>query len=80
MSVICISRWNEYPSVFKTYMFLVNYLFYTKSFIFTYHRLSDILEIAEDMEIDIPHIWQYLAELIVHMLHDGGIPIAELFR
>lgn len=45
-----------------------------------YKGLSDILEIAEDMEIDIPHIWQYLAELIVHMLHDGGIPIAELFR
>ncbi|XP_078266306.1 eukaryotic translation initiation factor 4 gamma 1a [Rhinoraja longicauda] len=45
-----------------------------------YKGLSDTLEIAEDMEIDIPHIWQYLAELIVHMLHDGGIPMAELFR
>ncbi|XP_072111343.1 eukaryotic translation initiation factor 4 gamma 1-like [Mobula birostris] len=45
-----------------------------------YKGLSEILEIAEDMEIDIPHIWQYLAELIVHMLHDGGIPMAELFR
>uniref|UniRef100_UPI00398F0702 eukaryotic translation initiation factor 4 gamma 1-like isoform X2 n=1 Tax=Pristiophorus japonicus TaxID=55135 RepID=UPI00398F0702 len=42
--------------------------------------LHEILEIAEDMEIDIPHIWQYLAELIVHMLHDGGIPMGELFR
>ncbi|XP_072330345.1 eukaryotic translation initiation factor 4 gamma 1-like isoform X3 [Scyliorhinus torazame] len=42
--------------------------------------LHEILEIAEDMEIDIPHIWQYLAELIVHMLHDGGIPMGDLFR
>eukprot|EP00062_Callorhinchus_milii_P016796 gi/632968494/ref/XP_007900559.1/ PREDICTED: eukaryotic translation initiation factor 4 gamma 1 isoform X4 [Callorhinchus milii] len=42
--------------------------------------LHEILEVAEDMEIDIPHIWQYLAELIDHMLHEGGIPMGELFR
>ncbi|XP_072428568.1 eukaryotic translation initiation factor 4 gamma 1-like isoform X1 [Chiloscyllium punctatum] len=42
--------------------------------------LHEILEVAEDMEIDIPHIWQYLAELIVHMLYDGGLPMGDLFR
>lgn len=43
-------------------------------------RLQDILEVAEDMAIDIPHIWLYLAELITPMLHEGGIPMGELFR
>ncbi|XP_055005810.1 eukaryotic translation initiation factor 4 gamma 1 [Boleophthalmus pectinirostris] len=32
------------------------------------------------MAIDIPHIWLYLAELITPMLHEGGIPMGELFR
>uniref|UniRef100_A0A8D3DHU4 Eukaryotic translation initiation factor 4 gamma, 1a n=1 Tax=Scophthalmus maximus TaxID=52904 RepID=A0A8D3DHU4_SCOMX len=35
---------------------------------------------AEDMAIDIPHIWLYLAELITPMLHEGGIPMGQLFR
>uniref|UniRef100_A0A8C7NU02 Eukaryotic translation initiation factor 4 gamma, 1a n=1 Tax=Oncorhynchus mykiss TaxID=8022 RepID=A0A8C7NU02_ONCMY len=45
-----------------------------------YKGLQEILEVAEDMAIDIPHIWQYLAELITPMLHDGGIPMGQLFR
>ncbi|MGH0128178.1 UNVERIFIED_CONTAM: hypothetical protein FKN15_044826 [Acipenser sinensis] len=45
-----------------------------------YKGLLEILEIAEDMEIDIPHIWLYLAELITPMLHEGGIPMEELFK
>uniref|UniRef100_UPI00358E6332 uncharacterized protein isoform X16 n=1 Tax=Myxine glutinosa TaxID=7769 RepID=UPI00358E6332 len=44
-----------------------------------FHGLSEILEISEDMAIDIPHIWMYLAELMTPMLVDGGIPMAELF-
>ncbi|XP_038145205.1 eukaryotic translation initiation factor 4 gamma 1a isoform X1 [Cyprinodon tularosa] len=44
-----------------------------------YKGLLEILEVAEDMAIDIPHIWLYLAELITPMLHDGGIPMGELF-
>lgn len=44
------------------------------------HRLQEILEVAEDMAIDIPHIWLYLAELITPMLHEGGIPMGQLFR
>uniref|UniRef100_A0A8C1L3Y2 Eukaryotic translation initiation factor 4 gamma 1 n=1 Tax=Cyprinus carpio TaxID=7962 RepID=A0A8C1L3Y2_CYPCA len=43
-------------------------------------RLLEVLEVAEDMEIDIPHIWLYLAELICPMLHEGGIPMGPLFR
>ncbi|XP_042369855.1 eukaryotic translation initiation factor 4 gamma 1-like, partial [Plectropomus leopardus] len=45
-----------------------------------YMGLQEILEVAEDMAIDIPHIWLYLAELITPMLHEGGIPMGELFR
>lgn len=43
-------------------------------------RLHQILEMAEDIAIDIPHIWLYLAELITPMLHEGGIQMGELFR
>ncbi|XP_056148646.1 eukaryotic translation initiation factor 4 gamma 1a [Lampris incognitus] len=45
-----------------------------------YKGLLEILEVAEDMAIDIPHIWLYLAQLITPMLHEGGIPIGQLFR
>ncbi|XP_041849938.1 eukaryotic translation initiation factor 4 gamma 1-like [Melanotaenia boesemani] len=45
-----------------------------------YKGLQDILEVAEDMAIDIPHIFLYLAELTTPMLHEGGIPMGELFR
>ncbi|XP_068172754.1 eukaryotic translation initiation factor 4 gamma 1-like isoform X2 [Antennarius striatus] len=45
-----------------------------------YKGLQETLEMAEDMAIDIPHIWQYLGELITPMLHEGGIPMGQLFR
>nr|XP_033815042.1 eukaryotic translation initiation factor 4 gamma 1 isoform X2 [Geotrypetes seraphini] len=45
-----------------------------------YRGLQEILEIGEDMEIDIPHIWLYLAEIITPVLLEGGIPMGELFR
>ncbi|XP_065132120.1 eukaryotic translation initiation factor 4 gamma 1a [Paramisgurnus dabryanus] len=45
-----------------------------------YKGLQEILEIADDMAIDIPHIWLYLAEIITPMLQDGGIPMGQLFR
>lgn len=44
------------------------------------NRLQEILEVAEDMAIDVPHIWLYLAELITPMLHEGGIPMGQLFK
>lgn len=42
--------------------------------------LFEILELAEDMEIDIPHVWLYLAELVMPILQDGGVSMGELFR
>ncbi|NWI86937.1 IF4G3 factor, partial [Pitta sordida] len=36
---------------------------------------SETLEMADDMAIDIPHIWLYLAELVTPMLKEGGIPL-----
>ncbi|XP_053083441.1 eukaryotic translation initiation factor 4 gamma 1a isoform X3 [Pangasianodon hypophthalmus] len=45
-----------------------------------YKGLREILEVADDMAIDIPHIWLYLAEIITPMLQDGGIPMGPLFR
>ncbi|KAG7314684.1 hypothetical protein KOW79_021987 [Hemibagrus wyckioides] len=45
-----------------------------------FRGLQEILEVADDMAIDIPYIWQYLAEIITPMLHDGGIPMGLLFR
>lgn len=45
-----------------------------------YKGLHEILEVAEDMEIDIPHIWRYLAELITPMLHESGLTMGQLFR
>ncbi|KAM4871668.1 LOW QUALITY PROTEIN: eukaryotic translation initiation factor 4 gamma 1-like, partial [Thomomys bottae] len=44
-----------------------------------YQGLYETLELAEDMEIDIPHVWLYLAELVTPML-EGGVPMGELFR
>lgn len=37
-----------------------------------------MLEFAEDMVIDIPMIYTYLAELISPMIQDGSLPISFL--
>ncbi|XP_053777162.1 eukaryotic translation initiation factor 4 gamma 3 isoform X8 [Desmodus rotundus] len=39
---------------------------------------AETLELADDMAIDIPHIWLYLAELVTPMLKEGGISMREL--
>ncbi|XP_077458729.1 eukaryotic translation initiation factor 4 gamma 3 isoform X3 [Stigmatopora argus] len=44
-----------------------------------YKGFSDILEQADDMAIDIPHIWLYLAQLLAPVLKDGGFSTRELF-
>ncbi|XP_049327748.1 eukaryotic translation initiation factor 4 gamma 3 isoform X2 [Astyanax mexicanus] len=44
-----------------------------------YTGFADTLEMADDMAIDIPHIWLYLAELLCPLLKEGGIPMRELF-
>ncbi|XP_040205724.1 eukaryotic translation initiation factor 4 gamma 1 isoform X3 [Rana temporaria] len=45
-----------------------------------YKGVLEVLEVGEDMEIDIPHIWLYLAELISPVLIEEAIPMGELFR
>nr|XP_033777586.1 eukaryotic translation initiation factor 4 gamma 3 isoform X2 [Geotrypetes seraphini] len=40
--------------------------------------ILETLEIADDMAIDVPHIWLYLAELVTPMLKEGGISMREL--
>ncbi|XP_078696975.1 eukaryotic translation initiation factor 4 gamma 1-like isoform X4 [Branchiostoma floridae x Branchiostoma belcheri] len=40
--------------------------------------LGGILEFADDMAIDIPHIWSYLGELIGPMVQDGSVPLTFL--
>ncbi|XP_028854546.1 LOW QUALITY PROTEIN: eukaryotic translation initiation factor 4 gamma 3 [Denticeps clupeoides] len=44
-----------------------------------FRGISDTLELADDMAIDIPHIWLYLAELLSPVLREGGISMRELF-
>ncbi|NXY09910.1 IF4G3 factor, partial [Pteruthius melanotis] len=41
---------------------------------------SETLEMADDMAIDIPHIWLYLAELVTPLLKEGGISMRELIQ
>lgn len=43
-------------------------------------RFADTLEQADDMAIDIPHIWLYLSELLSPVLKEGGFSMRELFR
>ena len=40
--------------------------------------LNSVLSYAEDMEIDIPKIWQYFGELIGPMVQGGSVPLSFL--
>lgn len=64
------------------FFFLLSILFLSFLFEFPFlvFRFSETLEIADDMAIDIPHIWLYLAELVNPVLREGGISMRELFR
>uniref|UniRef100_A0A665XDA9 Eukaryotic translation initiation factor 4 gamma, 3a n=1 Tax=Echeneis naucrates TaxID=173247 RepID=A0A665XDA9_ECHNA len=44
-----------------------------------YKGIAQTLEQADDMAIDIPHIWLYLAELLIPVLKEGGFSMRELF-
>uniref|UniRef100_A0A7N8YB51 Eukaryotic translation initiation factor 4 gamma, 3a n=1 Tax=Mastacembelus armatus TaxID=205130 RepID=A0A7N8YB51_9TELE len=44
-----------------------------------YKGFADTLEQADDMAIDIPHIWLYLAELLSPVLKEGGFSMRELY-
>ncbi|XP_059178306.1 eukaryotic translation initiation factor 4 gamma 1-like [Physella acuta] len=47
----------------------------------TYFKgLSEILQLAEDMVIDIPMIWTYLAQLIAPVLIGGSVPWSDLIQ
>ena len=35
---------------------------------------------AEDMEIDLPHLWKYLGELMGPTAFDGNLNLDELFQ
>ena len=36
--------------------------------VFVFFRLNDVLEVAEDIAIDIPKIWDYLGEVLAPVL------------
>lgn len=42
------------------------------------NSLNTVLGYAEDMEIDIPKIWQYFGELLGPMVQDGSVPLSFL--
>lgn len=43
-----------------------------------YSRLKQLLECAEDMEIDIPHVWKYFGELIGPLILDNVLSLQLL--
>lgn len=44
------------------------------------YRFTEVLEVAEDIEIDVPKIWQYLAEVVVPVIEDGTISLDILTK
>ena len=44
------------------------------------HRFREVLEFAEDIEIDVPNIWQYLGEIVVPVIEDGTISLEILTK
>lgn len=53
--------------------------FYIVAVCFWLCRLEEILEVADNLAIDIPFIWLYLAQIVTPML-EGGLPMGQLFR
>jgi len=44
-------------------------------------RMAEIFATAEDTEIDVPRIWQYLAQVVSPMVQpDGALPLSFLGR
>ena len=44
------------------------------------YRFTEVLEVAEDIEIDVPKIWFYLAEIVVPVIEDGTISLDILTK
>ena len=55
-------------------IFLINFMC-----LFSF-RLEQVLEYAEDIEIDIPQLWNYLGELLGPTAFDGNIDLKEFFK
>ena len=55
-------------------VFLINFMC-----LFSF-RLEQVLEYAEDIEIDIPQLWNYLGELLGPTAFDGNIDLKEFFK
>ena len=55
-------------------MFLMKFLFLLS------FRLEQFLEYAEDIEIVIPQLWNYLGELLGPTAFDGNVDLNELFK
>ena len=43
-------------------------------------RFTEVLEVAEDIEIDVPKIWLYLAEIVVPVIEDGTVSLDVLTK
>jgi hypothetical protein len=43
-------------------------------------RLSDALQFWEDMEIDIPKFWLYLAQSVSPSVEDAALPLSALME
>ena len=41
-------------------------------------RFNEVLEVAEDMALDIPRIWEYLAEVLAPLVVSGCLPLAAV--
>ena len=61
------------------YYCLVNIILINFMCLFSF-RLEQVLEYAEDIEIDIPQLWNYLGELLGPNAFDGNIDLKELFN
>ena len=44
------------------------------------YRFTEVLKVVEDIEIDVPKIWQYLAEVVVPVIEDGTISLDILTK
>ena len=44
------------------------------------YRFTEVLEVAEDIETDVPKIWQCLAEVVVPVIEDGTISLDILTK
>lgn len=59
---------------------MADYLLPIISSILFCFRLDEIFQLAEDIEIDIPQLWNYLGELMGPSAFAGNLNLDELFN